>query len=498
MTGRYFWTAILGIFLGVALAELYPLGFAFAIFLAAIGSAIWSSSSHKYVILAAILFIAASGGILRVNIANVNSVNVAMHTYVGQKVVLIGRIVDEPDKRERTVRLTISPIEIIIDEESSKIYKAPRVLVPARLPAEFAYGDTVRAEGMLKKPESFDTDGARVFDYPNYLAARGIYYEMSFPEVERIEKGERSLRGVLFSIKQKYLSGLQRSLPEPHSSLAGGITVGDKRSLGEKLTDQFRRTGLVHIVVLSGYNITLIVGVLMLAIRNAPLTWRFILGGGSIIAFVLMTGASATGVRAGAMAVLALLAAASYRKYAIDRALAITALGMVLWNPHILLYDPGFQLSVIATLGLIHLASFLEKHFTWITKRFQLRSITAATIGTQIAVMPLLLYHMGLLSFVALPTNLFVLPAIPFAMMFSFIAGIAGAINSTFGLVVGIPAYVLLTYTMKATEFFAGIPLGSIEVPAFSGWFVVLVYAVALAIWKLPRSAFQQRSNSNS
>lgn len=483
MRAEYLWALLGGFFVGVAFFDLIPLGLSFCIFLAFLGVALAASSRSLKVIICAIALCAAGAGALRVHLADRASVS-ALDEHIGERISLIGSITDEPDRRETSVRLTVLPYMVgLSGGEEVAVERSGRVLVPVQLPASFSYGDIVRVRGVIGYPEVFENDG-RSFDYPAFLAARGIYYELPFADVEIIKPRGVSVRGTLFDIKNAYLAGLQRALPEPHASLAGGITVGDKRSLGDKLTEQFQKTGLVHIVVLSGYNITLIVGALMLLVRNMPLRWRFVLGGGAVLAFVLMTGASATGVRAGAMAGIALLAAAAYRKYAIDRALALTAAAMVLWNPHVLLYDPGFQLSVIATLGLIHVSPLFEKKLAWMPERFELRSIAAATLGTQAAVLPLLIHQTGLLSLVSLPANLLVLPAIPLAMITSFAAGIAGSLFETIGIVIGLPAYVLLSYVVWMTELLAKIPLGSVELPAFSGWWVMAAYAGLLILFR--------------
>ena len=495
MMGRYFWFSIGGFLFGIAVADMWAFGVALPLLFFALTIAVWASSRSRIAMLCAVMLFAGSIGALRVHIADVRAAG-PLDALVGERITLEGRIADEPDRRENSVRITVLPyMGVLVSGGEIELGHAPRILVPVPLPADLSYGDIVRVSGILKAPEAFGDDNGREFDYPSYLAARGIRFEMPFSKVERVEQAGWSLRGVLFDIKNTYLFGLQRALPEPLSSLAGGITVGDKRSLGEKLTDAFRRTGLVHIVVLSGYNITLIVGALMLIVRNAPITWRFVFGGGVIVAFVLMTGASATGVRAGAMAVLALLAAASYRKYAINRALAVTAAGMGLWNPHTLLYDPGFQLSVVATVGLVHIAPVFERRLTWVTEKLQLRSIAAATLGTQAAVLPLLVQKTGMLSLIALPANLLVLPTIPVAMIASFAAGVVGSIYGAMGIIVGIPAHLLLAYSIQATELLAAIPFGAIELPAFSGWFVAAIYALMLLLWRI---ALQPPSNSDS
>ncbi len=492
---HHFWAAVGGLFLGIAFADLYALSYFFALAAIVVSGALFLLPKSRYGTLLALFFFATAFGVLRVDMATYFSQS-NLDAYVGGRVTLVGKIVDEPDKRDATVRLTTLPYTIVtISGEEVAIEGSARVLVSAPLPASFSYGDMVRVEGVLERPKKFDTKNGREFDYPEYLAARGIYYQVPFPKVALSERGGVSVRGTLFAVKQMYLAGLQNALPEPYSSLAGGITVGDKRSLGEKLSEQFRRTGLVHIVVLSGYNITLIVTALMLLVRSAKLRTRFIFGGGVIIAFVLMTGASATGVRAGAMAILALLAAASYRKYAISRALALTAAGMVLWNPHTLLYDPGFQLSVVATLGLVHLSPVIVARLEWITERLQMREIFAATLGTQAAVLPLLLYQTGLLSLVSLFANLLVLPVIPAAMIASFVSGFGGIIYDTIGIAFGIPAYILLAYAVWMTEFLSKLPFGAIEISAFSGWWVVGVYALVITTPWLWQNVVQRRSN---
>ena len=484
MTGGYFWTAIAGFFLGIVGAELMSVGIALPLFLLQLGVAIWASSPRRFAAVIAIFLISLGMGAARVYIADERAES-PLNQLVGQSILFTGRIVDEPDKRDTTVRLTVAP---------DGYGRTPHILVPVSLPATFAYGDTVRVSGVLSRPESFEGSGGRMFDYPHYLAAHGIAFEMPHAEAERMQIASWSVRGTLFGIKQSYLSGLENGLPQPYAGLAGGITVGDKRSLGKELTDDFRRTGLVHIIVLSGYNMTLIVGAMMLLVRGTSRWARFAFGIAIILVFVVMTGASATSIRAGAMAGLALFAVVSLRVYAVDRALALTALAMVLWNPHTLLYDPGFQLSVLATIGLVHTAPFFETYLRWIPTRFELRSIAAATLGTQSAVLPLLVYQIGLLSVISLPANLLVLPAIPFAMITSFIAGVVGALNATLGSIIGMPAYALLAYVINMTQWFASIPFGAIEIPAFSGWIVVVIYAT-VGVIVLQRNVAQPQTN---
>ena len=175
------------------------------------------------------------------------------------------------------------------------------------------------------------------------------------------------------------------------------------------------------------------------------------------------------------------------------RALGVVALAMVLWNPLLLAFDPGFQLSVLATLGLVLFSPVFFEWLSWIPQKFALREIAASTLGTQMTVLPLLLYQNGVLSLVALPANLLALVAVPWAMALSFIAAVAGiffgvpALSAVegWGTFVAFPAYVLLAYIIGVAKFFAALPFAAVSVSAFSAWWMAGAYVLIFAGWWL-------------
>src|SRR5690606_20159485 len=123
------------------------------------------------------------------------------------------------------------------------------------------------------------------------------------------------------------------------------------------------KTGIIHIVVLSGYNIIIIAEVIQRALRFLPSRVRLIVSASSIALFVVLVGASATVVRASIMAVTALVARSTGREALGLQMLFFAGIVMLISNPSLLLYDPSFQLSFIATLGLILLSKPLERLF---------------------------------------------------------------------------------------------------------------------------------------
>ena len=148
----------------------------------------------------------------------------------GEVVSVEGTITDEPDERDRDTRLTFRP-----DGGVSQL-----LLVLPSFP-QFNYGDRLRVIGRPEEPQTFETDIGRVFDYPAYLRTRGIGTIMYQPQIESLNENRGvKLVGSLFAFKTAFLSRLDQALPEPQSSLLGGLVVGGKRSLA-----RFGRNGFV-------------------------------------------------------------------------------------------------------------------------------------------------------------------------------------------------------------------------------------------------------------
>lgn len=384
-------------------------------------------------------------------------------------------VADEPDIRESFTRLTL---EIL--DDTSVCPKRERILAYTDHYPSYSYGDELLITGEIVFPKSFKADDAgRIFDYPAYLKKSGIAYQIFRPEIEKIgDKKGNNIVGVLFKIKHILLEGMGRVLPEPEASFAGGLIVGAKESLGEKLLEKFRTTGVMHIVVLSGYNITIVAEAILALFSSLSPVLASLFGALGIVLFALLTGAGATVVRASLMALLVILARRIGRGYDITRALYVAAFFMILHNPFILVFDPSFQLSFLATFGLIVGAPLIEPYLLRIPNIFGLREIAAATIATQIFVLPFILYLMGDLSLVAVPTNLLVLIAVPGAMFFGFFAALGGLIHPLLGTLMAVPAFGLLAYMLGVVNMLSDFPFASLHIPAFPFWIVICVYAV--------------------
>ena len=166
------------------------------------------------------------------------------------------------------------------------------------------------------------------------------------------------------------------------------------------------------------------------------------IGGLSIILFVLAVGAQATSLRAGLMALIAMMAINSGHMYSVFRSLVVATFIMVLINPFTLLYDVSFHLSVVATLGIIFINPLFVRAFRFLKSRFVI-DIVSTTLAAQVAVLPLILYTTGVFSIVSPLANFIIGPIMPLAMFFAFTTGIGGILLPLLGRVFGFFTYYL-------------------------------------------------------
>ncbi len=405
--------------------------------------------------------------------------------FEGEKMELEARVVQEPDVRETTTHLYVVPLDTSVGEERILV-TADRFLIENE---GIGYGDSIRVEGTLKKPQAFMTDTGRAFDYAGFLRAKGVWYTISYAEVTLITHEETRM-GTLFQGKHAFLTALERALPEPASGLGEGMLLGVKRALGEHLDTVFREVGIIHIVVLSGYNIMVVVVILtyFLAFVFSP-RMNMVVGSVTIVLFALLVGLSATVMRASLMAILLLIARGTGKTYAVLRALMFSGMVMLVWNPYLLMNDPGFQLSFLATLGLILFSPHIEKHLVFIPEKYGMRSLLTATLSTQVVVLPLLLYHTGMVSLIGVITNMLVLPMVPTAMILTFVTGVCGLLSDTLGIAVGYSAYLSLQYVIVVAEICARVPFATVTIATFPSWGLVVAYAgIVWAFVRLEKS----------
>jgi len=484
MTSKASLHLIIGFVLGISLYSFFSFGYSGASFFIIISGAIFlfqryclKSEDAKWfsIILAtSVIFFGVGLGAFRFQMSVKSS---TLDKYENQYALMSGKVINEPDIREKTMHLVVNLKEITLRGEKQPSEEKILVFTDPYLPIN--YGDIVTFSATLRKPNNFITDGGKQFDYASYLAKDDIFYTANAREIEVIEKDGSFLKTNLYSLKNAFLAKLNGLIPSPHNILLGGLILGAKKALGSAIEENFRKIGIIHIIVLSGFNITLIAdGVRkFLQILRVPTMLTAVFSAVSIIFFVIMTGASATIVRAGFMALLVILARILGRTYLITRALLITAFIMLLDNPKILVFDRSFQLSFLATIGLIYLLPIIEKKIKF-SNFLGLKTILCTTLATQVAVLPLLLYQTGEISLVSLVSNMLVLPIVAPLMFLGFLGGGLAFIIEFAALPFAYISYFLLEYIFWISEFFSSLPFATLSIPYFPFVFVAFLYVL--------------------
>ncbi|HYF97397.1 MAG TPA: ComEC/Rec2 family competence protein, partial [Coxiellaceae bacterium] len=238
--------------------------------------------------------------------------------YYGQKLALSGTVSEEPDVRTDKTLLTVSSLKIDNQQIPGKV-----LLTASKFP-EYKYGDVLNINGKIQEPQDADEPGE--FSYKNYLSRFGITGLIYYPDLSLAGSGEGNIiKAALINFKTYFISQVSSLLPEPQNAFLSGILVGLRRSIPQDLLDNFNATGTTHIIALSGFNITIIADAFAKLLERFGRRTSFVLSLVGIALFVVMSGASASVVRAGVMGGLALVALNIGRLYAITNALAFTA-----------------------------------------------------------------------------------------------------------------------------------------------------------------------------
>lgn len=325
----------------------------------------------------------------------------------------------------------------------------------------------------------------RMFNFYLPLMMAVILYGLIY--LIRYQQGGLDLEVNIFEAQREILDQrIRLFLPSPQSELLSGILLGEKYNLPGQLRLALRDTSTLHIVVVSGQNLTLLAGLAMrlsgLLTRKITITLALLI----VASYTLLTGADIPVVRAAIMATLAYLAQILGRETAGVWVLALTAAGLLLINPQ-WLFDLSFQLSFLATLGLITIAPLISKSLTQLPSF--LRENLAVTIGAQAMVTPIIASNFHQFSIVGILANLLVIWIVPYIMVGGLIMLVFSFISQLGGQILGLSLNLLLTYFIYIVQFFASLPFAWEYIGEFS-WLVwigyyLIITAILLTISKL-------------
>jgi competence protein ComEC len=416
--------------------------------------------------------------------------NAQLAQFFDQPTVLVGWLCQEPDVRLDQQWLTVCLTKI---DQPLATPTRGKVLVRANLYPQYFYGQNLQLRGRLRWPSQAE---AEIFSYQQYLKLHGWQGLLYEPQIKILAgRSGNFLTSWTLGFKQTWRQVNAKILPEPEASFLAGLLLGERRGLPEDLQQAFKRAGVMHILAISGYNISIIIVWL-----SAIAFWFYFsrrevfwLLSGALLLFVCLTGASASVVRAALMGWLVLLAQTNERLSQPRYVLALAAALMTWINPRILWWDVGWQLSFAATWGLLYLAPQLEKRILFWSKFGGLRSNLISTLSAIVLTLPLSLYYFGQLSVVAPLANLLILPLVPLAMASGFGAWLFGWWWPAAGQVLALLPWAVLHLIIWLAQKLTAYPAAAIswQLPGWGVWLAYFVLLAAIYFGPKKKSAFK-------
>lgn len=358
----------------------------------------------------------------------------------------------------------------------------PVLVITTRFPPYF-YGQKLEISGKFEK---------RVINH--FLNQYFAYY----PAIRLLPMAEKTgfwlkFRQSLFQLRNGLENRVNRLFFEPQASLLNGILLGARKELPLAFWETLQKTGTLHVVVASGYNLTVVAGVLMslltLVIKRQKAI-VFALAGMGV--YALMVGLEPPVVRAFLMAGLALTAQALGRQSLAVITLFTSAMVMLLISPG-LLFDLGFQLSFLATAGILFLEPLLQKKSFF--KDHVFGRELGTTLAAQLGVTPVLLKNFGTISFLSPLINALVLPAVPLIMALGALSLILSLLWELLGQVMSWFTGVFLSYFVLVVKTFALLPWAAWEIESLSSWWLAGYYFIlGFLVWRFQNHERGQNS----
>ncbi|MFH1536218.1 MAG: ComEC/Rec2 family competence protein [Patescibacteria group bacterium] len=345
---------------------------------------------------------------------------------------------------------------------------------------EFGYAQTLKITGTIKS---------------QLLKNGNVIITMFLPKIEAVQNYEnlttfpiKFILAVTSFVRQNMISLFEKTLPPTSASLLLGIVFGIKGEMPTDFLDNLRMSGVMHVIAASGMNVTMTGGFLfavfsvLLKRRMALLVSIF-----GLIFYAVLSGLQPSILRATIMGILVFSAQILGRQTLASYALILAGYIMLFISP-LLLFDIGFQLSFLSTLGILYLKPFFGKSV--------FIDDVSTTFSAQIMTLPVLLSNFGSYSLLSVLVNALVLWTVPFLM-------ILGALGAIFGMVAGFAgqlflylSFPLLLYFEKVVDFFA--KLGGLISIATLPWQIIFGYYVIIfsAVIFLRQRFNQNRKNA--
>jgi len=416
---------------------------------------------------------------------------------------MVGRVVGFPDFRTDRVELTVSLEHVIID--TNRLSVCGNILVKVREPQFYPrYQDRLTFFGKLVAPAGERNPGD--FNYREFLAANGVYglvYLRSVEDIASIEReNRRSFMHAVYWVKDKLYFAINDLYDEKTRPLIKGLLLGERGEISPEITAAFTKTGVIHIVAISGLHITYISVIFFVFFSLLRFSYRARIYGVllSIFGYNVLVGFEPPIVRASLMGGLFLTSKLMQRPVNVLNIIAASALIILLLNP-LALFQASFQLSYGAVISIIYFYQRLKMFFEKISI---FRTLTSSKLGNYLAVtilvslaaqlgtLPIVLYYFQLIPVIALILNIIAVPLSSVVIALGFASLAAAFFSITVAQLYADANSACLNLLIAVVEAAEKIKCGSFEVPAINMAWVVGYYFFLWLILNIEKSVYRK------
>jgi len=321
-----------------------------------------------------------------------------------------------------------------------------KLLAPYKTPLAGSFKLSGFGERMIYRGDTVQVTGSL---FPSRGANQAT---IAYAKLVRLSVG----RNIINDIGRRFSAGMQNALPEPVASFAMGLLVGQRTTMPQDVILALTMVGLVHIVAVSGYNLTILVRAVA-RLRSTSKYQQLMLSLSLIVGFILITGFSASIVRAALVSVLTLWAWFYGRQIKALVLISFTAALTGLFSPFYVWGDLGWYLSFLAFFGVLVIAPIITQRLFSKPPKL-LTMVLIETLSAELMTLPLIMMTFSQLSLIALLANLLIMPLVPVAMLLSAIAAGAGVLVAPVAGWFALPARLLLTYMLDVVHILANVP----------------------------------------
>lgn len=460
---------VLGIFLGSYYSIPIWVLFLSVGFLISLIFLFWNNKKVRIILLLVVFILLGS---IRIESGKLNENRIfEIESLNDQKMILEGKISESPEIKNNKQKIILENLKNI---KSGNEIDGKMIVYTERYP-EYNLKDIIKFESKINLPEDFDG-----FEYRNYLFSKEIYYIAYYSKIEMVENNDA---GINFQISQFRIYAnelIKKIFFQPQAGIVSAMILGIKSDISSETLESFNKTGTRHIIAISGLHMTIVSVIFMylllaLGLKRNYAFYFAILG---IAFFVALVGFPSSAVRAAVMGGLILFAVKVGRLNSAGNAVIFAGVLMLLYDPNLLRYDTGFQLSFLAVLGIIYIYPRLDLRLKKYPDRLKIKTMFLITISAQIATLPVIINSFGNYSVFSVLANILVLPFVPVVMVGGIISIIAGSMNLLIGQIIAIPILLVLSLQLYIINFFAEFDVGYFSFENVSVLFYLVYYGV--------------------